>query len=63
MKYILPKGFIAVDGSSLTVGSTVPEEGFFYLHLIPETLRLTKFSTKQVNDRLILNSTIKPNYS
>lgn len=52
MKYILPKGFIAVDGSSLTVGKTVPEEGLFYLHLIPETLRLTHFANKQVNDRV-----------
>lgn len=52
MKYILPKGFIAVDGSSLTVGKTIPEQGLFYLHLIPETLRLTHFANKQVNDRV-----------
>jgi riboflavin synthase len=52
MKYILPKGFIAVDGSSLTVGETLPEQGLFYLHLIPETLRLTQFASKQVNDRV-----------
>ncbi len=52
MKYILPKGFIAVDGSSLTVGDTVPEQGLFYLHLIPETLRLTNFANKQVNDKV-----------
>ena len=52
MKYILPKGFIAVDGSSLTVGKTQPEQGLFYLHLIPETLRLTNFANKQVNDRV-----------
>lgn len=52
MKYILPKGFIAVDGSSLTVGETLPEQGLFYLHLIPETLRLTKFANKKVNSRV-----------
>ncbi|MFC3907573.1 riboflavin synthase subunit alpha [Legionella dresdenensis] len=52
MKYILPKGFIAVDGSSLTVGETNPEQGLFYLHLIPETLRLTNFANKQINDRV-----------
>lgn len=50
MKYILPKGFIAVDGSSLTIGETVPERGLFHIHLIPETLRLTNFGNKQVND-------------
>lgn len=52
MKYILPKGFIAVDGSSLTVGETYPEKGIFYLHLIPETLRLTNFARKEINDRV-----------
>jgi riboflavin synthase len=51
MKYIFPKGFIAVDGSSLTVGDTDPA-GSFVLHLIPETLRLTKFASKVVGDRV-----------
>jgi riboflavin synthase len=50
MKYIVYKGFIAVDGSSLTVGETVPEDGFFSIHLIPETLRRTNFSNKQRHD-------------
>jgi riboflavin synthase len=50
MPYILPKGFIAVDGSSLTVGR-VFEDGFT-LHLIPETLRLTNFGTRQVGDQV-----------
>jgi riboflavin synthase len=49
MKYILPKGFIAVDGSSLTVGN-VDSVGTFALHLIPETLRLTNFGNKEVGD-------------
>ena len=52
MKYILPKGFIAVDGSSLTVGKTLSDQGLFYLHLIPETLRLTNFANKQINDEV-----------
>ncbi len=51
MKYILPKGFIAVDGSSLTVGDT-EEEGLFNLHLIPETVRVTNFGNKEVGDRV-----------
>lgn len=51
MKYILPKGFIAVDGSSLTIGATYPDGGFD-LHLIPETLRLTNLGKKQVGDRV-----------
>lgn len=52
MKYILPKGFIAVDGSSLTIGKTIPEQGLFYLHLIPETLRLTNFANKLPGDKV-----------
>ena len=54
MKYILHKGFIAVDGSSLTVGDieTGTEEGLFWLHLIPETLRLTKLGNKSIDDRV-----------
>lgn len=54
MKYIMPKGFIAIDGSSLTVGTTSKTDaaGSFTLHLIPETLRLTKLGSKQVGDRV-----------
>lgn len=51
MKYIFRKGFIAVDGSSLTVGETHPE-GELDLHLIPETLRLTKLGEKSVGERV-----------
>ncbi|MCP5039519.1 MAG: riboflavin synthase subunit alpha [bacterium] len=51
MKYILFKGFIAIDGSSLTVGKVDPK-GRFDLHLIPETLRLTKLGRVEVGDRV-----------
>jgi len=51
MKYVLPKGFIAVDGSSLTVGETDPA-GRFSVYLIPETLRLTNLGNKKVDDRV-----------
>jgi riboflavin synthase len=53
MKYILHKGFIGVDGSSLTVGETFAR-GAFELHLIPETLRLTNLGRKRVGDRVNL---------
>lgn len=49
MKFIFTKGFIAVDGSSLTVGDVDPK-GTVTLHLIPETLRLTNFGNKRVGD-------------
>jgi len=51
MKFILHKGFIALDGSSLTVGD-VRSEGSFDVHLIPETLRLSNFARKVVGDRI-----------
>ncbi len=52
MRYIFCKGFIAIDGSSLTVGDTDPNQGLFYLHLIPETIRRTRFSQKKIGDRV-----------
>jgi len=51
MKYIIRKGFIAIDGVSLTVGDTNPG-GFFELHLIPETLRRTGFANKNIGDEV-----------
>lgn len=44
IKYVLPKGYIAVDGISLTVGEV--EENTFNLYLIPETLRVTTLGKK-----------------
>ena len=49
MKCIFTKGFIAIDGSSLTVDRVDPK-GTFTLHIIPETLRLTNFGNKHVGD-------------
>lgn len=53
MRFILDKGFIAVDGSSLTVGAVDPE-GRFEINLIPETLRLTNLGSREVGDRVNL---------
>lgn len=53
MKYILSKGFIALDGASLTIVDTDPS-GEFTVHLIPETLRLTTFGFKQAGDSVNL---------
>lgn len=51
MKYILPKGFIALNGVSLTVGET-DDKGYFTVHLIPETLRSTTFKNAQEGDKI-----------
>lgn len=50
MKYILPKGFIAVDGCSLTVGETWGDG--FSVYLIPETIRVTVFAFKTQGDNV-----------
>lgn len=46
--YILPKGFIGLDGCSLTIGDV--SDNTFSVHLIPETLQRTLFGTRQVGD-------------
>jgi len=53
IKYILPKGFIALDGASLTIVDVDPR-GTFTVHLIPETLRLTTFGFKKEGDSINL---------
>lgn len=49
-KYILEKGYIALDGASLTIVNPKPEAGTFEVHLIPETLAVTTFGAKQAGD-------------
>ena len=44
--YILEKGYVAVDGMSLTVGRV--DDSGFDLHIIPETLRVTTIGQKKV---------------
>jgi riboflavin synthase len=55
MRYVFAKGYIAVDGASLTVaeaGRHADGSGWFEVWLIPETLRATTFGTKREGDRL-----------
>ena len=51
-KYIVSKGYVGIDGISLTIGDV--SEDRFDLHLIPETLRLTTIGDKQVGDAVNL---------
>ncbi len=48
MKYILTKGFIAVDGISLTVSEV--KENRFSVNLIPETIHRTLIAKREVGD-------------
>lgn len=43
MKYVLPKGYIAINGCSLTIGEVFGR--CFTVYLIPETLRVTVFGS------------------
>ena len=52
MRFIFSKGFIGLDGASLTVVDADAKAGTFEVYFIPETLRLTRFGTKQVGDRV-----------
>ena len=38
-KYIIEKGYIGINGCSLTIGKVT--ESYFFVHLIPETLSIT----------------------
>jgi riboflavin synthase len=49
MRYVFAKGYIAINGASLTVAEAGRESGgggWFEVWLIPETLRLTTFADK-----------------
>ena len=52
MRYIFGKGYIAVNGTSLTVSDANRAENWFEVWLIPETRRVTVFEEKKEGDRL-----------
>jgi len=52
IKYLFHKGFVALDGASLTVLEPDEKTGTFSVALIPETLRMTTFGDKQVGDKV-----------
>ena len=51
-KYIFEKGYIAINGCSLTIGKVV--KNTFYVHLIPETLRATNLDNLIYGNRVNL---------
>ncbi|MGL6039672.1 MAG: riboflavin synthase subunit alpha [Deefgea sp.] len=52
LRYIFAKGYIAINGASLTVSEVDKTEGWFEVWLIPETRRMTVFERKVVGDQL-----------
>jgi len=51
-RYVFAKGYIAINGASLTVAEADRRAGWFEVWLIPETLRMTTFGDKREGDAL-----------
>jgi riboflavin synthase len=54
MRYVFPKGYIALNGVSLTIGEVDRSRNEFRVYLIPETLRLTNLGQKKAGDTVNL---------
>lgn len=53
-RYLMPKGFVALDGVSLTIANWDRAKGIATVSLIPETLARTRFGRLKVGDLLNL---------
>ncbi|OZG70269.1 riboflavin synthase subunit alpha [Hahella sp. CCB-MM4] len=51
-RYVFPKGYIALNGASLTIAEVNKQEGWFEVWLIPETRRMTVFESKGVGSQI-----------
>ncbi|MFA5164373.1 MAG: riboflavin synthase [Candidatus Omnitrophota bacterium] len=60
LKGIVPKGSIAVDGISLTVGDV--KEGSFSVYIIPHTAGMTTLASKKAGDKVNLETDILGKY-
>ena len=59
-RYIVPKGSIAVDGISLTVGDV--GKHVFSIHIIPHTLKITALGDKGMSDKVNIETDILAKY-
>ncbi|MEM7101323.1 MAG: riboflavin synthase subunit alpha [Pseudomonadota bacterium] len=50
-RYLFHKGFVAIDGASLTISDIDKEAGWFEISLIPETLARTTLSLRGIGDQ------------
>ena len=53
-KYIFPKGYVALNGTSLTVSDVSSETNTFDVWFIPETLKVTTFNSYTVGGKVNL---------
>ncbi|WP_421934817.1 riboflavin synthase subunit alpha [Phenylobacterium sp.] len=51
-RYLFPKGYVAINGASLTLAEVDRDHGWFEVWLIPETRRMTVFEDKVAGDYL-----------
>lgn len=52
IRYVFAKGYIGLNGASLTVASVDKKQSTFTVWLIPETLRMTTFGSKEPGARV-----------
>ena len=52
MPYLFKKGFVALNGCSLTIASVSKEDSTLTVFFIPETLRVTTHSNKKMGDNV-----------
>lgn len=59
-RFLVPKGSVAIDGVSLTVGKV--NSKFFSIYLIPYTLKLTTLGIKKEGDRVNIETDVLAKY-
>lgn len=63
LKYIVPKGFVAIDGTSLTVCEVDPKEQWFTFMLVEYTQKKIIIPAKQVGDLVNIEVDVLGKYS
>jgi riboflavin synthase len=51
-RYLFPRGFLSINGCSLTLADVDAERGYCRVNLIPETIRVTNLHQFKAGDRL-----------
>jgi riboflavin synthase len=60
MRHIVPKGSVAIDGISLTVGEV--KKGWFAVYFIPHTLEVTTIGAKKTGDEVNVETDLLAKY-
>jgi len=60
MRYVVPKGSVAIDGISLTVGEV--KKDWFAVYFIPHTLEVTTIGSKKAGDEVNIETDLLAKY-